>query len=49
MKAASITIRLTDDEKNKYFAEAMKRDIPLSQLVREAMREYLNQEEKENE
>lgn len=47
MKTASITIRISEDEKERFNKIAAKKDVPLSQLIREAMREYLNQEEKE--
>ena len=45
MKTAQIGIRITEQEKEALAAIAAKKDIPLSQLVREAIREFLKQQE----
>lgn len=47
MKTTSITFRITDSEKEKLTAAAKERDIPVSQLIREAVRKLL-EEEKSN-
>ena len=46
MKTAQIGIRITEQEKEALTAIAAEKDIPMSQLVREAIREYLKQEDK---
>ena len=46
MKNTSITLRISEQEKEALAAIATKKDIPLSQLVREAVRAYLNKEDK---
>lgn len=43
MKAATITFRLSGEEKAQLEARAKIKDIPVSQLVREAIREYLKE------
>lgn len=48
MKDVSITFRLRESEKEQLVATAAQKDIPVSQLVREAVKEYLLKE-KENE
>ena len=45
MKQASITIRITESEKEKIKAAAASKDIPLSQLIREAIREFIQRED----
>lgn len=43
MKTNSITFRVSDSEKEKLMAMAMKRDIPVSQLIREAAKRLLEE------
>ena len=45
MKQASITIRITESEKEKIKAAAAGKDIPLSQLIRDAIRKYIEEEQ----
>lgn len=45
MKDATITLRLTEEEKAKIREVAAKRDIPVSQLIRELCREIFQQKE----
>lgn len=45
MKVATIGIRVNEADKKKLEALAADRDIPVSQLVREAIKEYIKQEE----
>ena len=47
-KDTSLTFRLSEKEKEQLKTLAAKRDIPVSQLVRELCREIFNQEEKNN-
>lgn len=47
MKDTTITFRLKESEKQQIVAIAKSKDIPFSQMIREAIREYIkNQEEK---
>lgn len=46
MKTATITLRITEEEKAKIMEIAAKRDIPVSQLIRELCREIFDKEEK---
>lgn len=41
MKDATITIRISEQEKHYLMEAAARRDIALSQLIREALREYV--------
>lgn len=41
-KRATITFRLSEQEKKQLEAVGAVRDMPISQLIREAVREYLN-------
>lgn len=43
-KEASITFRLTPQEKEVFMSAAEERDIPISQLIRVAVREYLKED-----
>lgn len=43
-KTSTITFRLSEEEKTKLEQIAEKEDIPVSQLVRAAIKEYLNKE-----
>lgn len=42
MKNVSITFKLSESEKERIVQEAKKRDIPVSQLIREIIKEYLS-------
>ena len=44
-KTATVTLRISEEEKQKLFDLAKKRDIPVSQLIREICREIFNKEE----
>lgn len=44
-KTTSITIRISEAEKQKIMELAAKRDIPVSQLIRELCREIFNKED----
>ena len=48
MKDEKITIRINEEEKEQLKMIAAKRDIPMSQLIREAVRKLVetNQEER---
>ena len=48
MKDEKITIRINEEEKEQLKIIAAKRDIPMSQLIREAVRKLIetNQEER---
>lgn len=45
MKTATIGVRIKEEEKEKLEAIAASKDIPLSQLVREAIKNYIQEEE----
>ena len=47
MKDTTITFRLKESEKAALTQQAAARDIPVSQLIREAVKEYLNKGDKE--
>ena len=42
MKDTNITFKLSETEKEAIKAEAARRDIPMSQLIREAVKEYIS-------
>jgi len=44
MKTEKITLRISEEEKEKLFNLAKERDIPVSQLIREICREIFNKE-----
>lgn len=44
MKTSTITLRISEVEKNKIIEEAKRRDIPVSQLIRELCRELFEGE-----
>lgn len=46
MKDVTIGFRLRESEKAQLVAVAAKRDIPVSQLIREIIKEHLRKEEK---
>ena len=41
MKDSNITIRISAAEKDRLKALAAEKDIPISQIIREAIRQYL--------
>lgn len=43
MKTATIGLRISEQEKAQLEIVAAKKDIPLSQLIREAIREFLKE------
>ncbi len=45
MKTSTITLRISEAEKNKITELAKKRDIPVSQLIRELCREIFQEED----
>ena len=46
MKDTNITFKLSEAEKEAIKAAAARRDIPMSQLIREAVKDYIQKEEK---
>lgn len=44
MKTSTITLRISEEEKNKIIELAKKKDIPVSQLIRELCRESFQKE-----
>lgn len=48
MKNALIAFRLTEQEKATLEAIAAKKDVPVSQLIRAAIREFIKQEVQTN-
>lgn len=46
MKTSNITFKLTDAEKEAIKALAAQKDVPMSQLIREAVKEYIQKEKK---
>lgn len=44
MKTEKITIRISDQEKEKLQAIAVKKDIPMSQIIREIIKNYIQEE-----
>ena len=44
MKTSTITLRISEEEKNKIIELAKKKDIPVSQLIRELCREVFQKE-----
>ena len=47
MKDEKITIRISEEEKEQLKMIAAKRDIPMSQLIREAVRKLIETNEEE--
>lgn len=45
MKNANITFKLSEAEKEKIKALAANKDIPISQLIREAIKNYIHKED----
>lgn len=45
MKDTNITFKLSEAEKERIKALAARKDIPMSQLIREALKKYLESEE----
>lgn len=46
MKADKITIRISEYEKEQLKSIAANKDVPMSQLIREMIKNYINQEVK---
>lgn len=44
MKNSTITIRINEQEKEKIAAIAAEKDVPVAQIIREAIREYLERD-----
>ena len=44
MKTSTITLRISEEEKEKITEIARKRDIPVSQLIRELCREIFEED-----
>lgn len=44
MKLESITIRIAESEKEQLKTIAAKLDVPMSQLIRQAIKEIINKE-----
>lgn len=44
VKTETIAFRVSTEEKQKLEAIAKQKDIPVSQLIREAIRQYIQQE-----
>ena len=45
MKSSSITIRISEAEKEALKAEAQKLDVPMSQLIRQAIKKLVQEVE----
>ena len=45
MKSSSITIRVNEAEKEALKVEAQKLDVPMSQLIRQAIKKLIQEEE----
>lgn len=45
MKNSSITIRISEQEKEKITAIAASKDVPVAQIIREAIREYIEKQQ----
>ena len=45
MKDEKITIRIAEDEKELLKKYSIKKDIPMSQIIREAIKLYIQEEE----
>ena len=43
MKTSNITFKLTDTEKEAIRALAHKKDVPMSQIIREAIKKYIQE------
>ncbi len=46
MKDANITFKLSESEKEKIKALAAKKDVPMSQIIRDAIKKYIQEEQK---
>ena len=44
MKDSNITFKLPEAEKEKIRLISAKRDVPMSQLIREAIKEYIKED-----
>lgn len=45
MKTSNITFKLTDAEKEAIKVLAAKKDVPMSQIIREAIKKYIQEEQ----
>jgi predicted DNA-binding protein len=43
MKTSNITFKLTDAEKEAIRALAARKDVPMSQIIREAVKKYIEE------
>ena len=43
MKNTSITLRISEQEKEQLMAIAASKDVPMSQIIREAIRRYIKE------
>lgn len=43
MKTSNITFKLTDAEKEAIRALAARKDVPMSQIIREAIKKYIEE------
>ena len=43
MKTSNITFKLTDTEKEAIRALAARKDVPMSQIIREAIKKYIQE------
>jgi predicted DNA binding CopG/RHH family protein len=46
MKNESITIRISEAEKEQLKAIAARKDVPMSQIIREVVKDYIQKEAK---
>jgi predicted transcriptional regulator len=44
MKDTNITFKLSEAEKNAIKALAARKDVPMSQIIREAVKDYIQKE-----
>lgn len=44
MKTDKITIRISEEEKEQLKAIAAKKDVPMSQLIREMIKDFIKEE-----
>lgn len=46
MKDVTMAFRINEAERDQVKALAAKRDVPMSQIIREAIKKYIQEEEK---
>ena len=44
MKNTTISVRLTEEEKNNLLAYCEKEELPMSQVIRKAIKEFLSKD-----